>query len=460
MSPQPFPFQADAVKTALAAPGQRWLFADEMGCGKTPQAILTAKEMNADRVLICTPAMVRRSWWQHFQSWWPERHEGGEGLAVLDMSPARKTQSKKRRASWEEVLSRPVRIVSPQLLHAAREREFLDGGRRPMVVLDEAHMLADPGSQQSLKARRLLKDFRGAVLGATATPIPNRPIGCWNLFDMIWPQRFGVGQKGKQAYSFAFRYVERIVGEYGSVPGGLHPVHGEELRRRLSYMMSRTTRAQIAHLLPPCSIRPYTVTPGTPPLAAVREWLEAALLEGSHVAILTHKRAAAKDLAVALNSAMLNRPVVHIDGGVPTPERGRRLDWLREQPGGILVSTLHAVNRGISLSWCTRAVLAELYWSPEQLEQLLGRFGRLDGVEPGVVDVFCGATTVQERMAFAVTAKLFDQAALMAESSTAAGLRQALEGDEEDLQRAVQDAAWSVATDAEREALSAITFGE
>ena len=456
--PEPFPFQKDGVATAVASPGNRWLFADEMGCGKTPQAILTSAELNADRVLVCCPAMVRRGWWRHFQSWWPARHEGGEGVAVLDMSPARKTQSKKKRASWDEVLTRPTRIVSPHLLNADRERAFLDGGRRPVVILDEAHMLADPGSKQSVKVRRLLRDFRGAVLGATATPIPNRPIGCWNPFDLIWPQRLGVGQKGKPAYSFAFRYVERIANEYGSDPGGLHPVHGEELRRRLAYLMSRTTRAEIAHLLPPCTIRPYTVPPGSDLIAVAVEWAEMAALEGSHIALLTHKRASARDLAVALNGR--NRVVVHMDGSILAAERGRRLDWLQAQPSGILVSTLHAVARGISLSWCTRAALAELYWSPEQLEQVLGRFARLDGTEAAVVDVFCGATTVQERMAFAVNEKLYDQAALMDESSTAAGLRKALEGDEEDLQRAIMNAAWSVTTDAEREALSAITFGE
>lgn len=449
----PHEFQLRQATLAPGAPGPRWLFADEMGLGKTGQAILASKQIEADQILVIAPALARRGWKRELGLWWPEQWEDPNTIAEIDMNPERKSQTKKRRGTWEEVLTRPARIVSPELLNAARERAWLDKARRPVVVLDEAHMYADPKAKRSKEMMRLLRRYKGALWGATATPIPNRVIGAWNLFNMIWPRRFGVGTKGKVAYEFAFRYVERIYSQYGSVPGGLAEEYKSELQERFKWMMSRTTKNEVPGVTPPCQLRPLVVGPDVKPKNVISDWVTNAAQEAKHVAILTHYRRTARSLAKRVGRMAGGIRVVHMDGGTTAGRRAELLDELREAPRGILVSTMHAVARAISLSFCTRGLLAELYWSPEKLVQVVGRFSRMDSDKETVLDVMCGADSVQERIAFSVSDKLWDNQQLLAQGAAEAGLAEVLGGSEEDLEQQLLEAALCVATDSELEAL-------
>lgn len=450
---KPWPEQEPCIQMALDAPGNRWIFGDEMGVGKTVEAIEAARRLGADRALVICPAMARGTWLRHFPllGWAPE------DVCMIDINPTRKTQSKKRAATWEEMLTRPIRIVSPELMRADRDRAFLDAGSNPVLILDEGHMFAHGHAKRSGVLRKLTKRYRGALFGTTATPIPNRPIGMFNLFNLVWPRRFGQpGAGGKPSYEFSFHYVERIWGEFGSVPGGLHPDHGEELRERLRWMVSRVTRQEIAHRLPTCQLRPLTVATRADLDATVKEWVDEAVGESTHLVVLTHKRQRGRELAELLGRTNPEIPLAHVDGGVPPTQREKRLDDLRAQPRGIVVATMHSVARSISLSWCGRALLAELYWSPEVLTQVVGRFGRPDGTVPTILDILVGGGTVQERIAYSVADKLYDTAAVLKQGAAEAGLSAVFEGSAESLEQQLLDAALSVCSDAELEMFSSL----
>lgn len=447
---KPFPEQLASVDTALASPGHRWLFGDEMGVGKTLQAILTAQQLGCDNIVVVGPAMARGTWMREFPKWWPERFEGDEQLCLIDINPTRKSQSKKRAATWEKELNKPVRIVSAELLNVDRERALLDAGKNPCLILDEGHTYASGHAKRSKALRKLTHKYKGAMFATTATPIPNRPINMWNLFDLLWPRRFGrPGKDQKPSYEFAYRYVERIYSEHGSTPGGLSPEHGAELRERLPWMVSRITRQQLAGRMPPCQLRPLTVDNGATD-ETIRDWALQALSESSHIAVLTHKKQRARALAALLGGAAPEVPVLHIDGAIPTTRRMELLDGIREQKAGIVVATMHSVARSISLSWCARGLLAELYWSPEVLTQVVGRFARLDGVLSTIVDVLVGGGTVQERMAWNVADKLFDNASLLAQGAAEEGLSTVLNNDN-DMEQQLLDAAFSVCDEADME---------
>ena len=317
-------------------------------------------------------------------------------------------------------------------------------------------MFAEPKRRRSLELRALLKRFRGVVWGATATPIPNRPIGAWNLFDMLWPRRFGAGYGGKPGYAYVARYLERIFNKHGSTPGGLAPEHEKELQARLRWILSRTTRDEVPELLPSLQIRPLSAAPGTPVTEIAEQWRQNAQSEATHVVVLTHRRKSARAIAESLRASDPDTPLIHVDGSTPPTQRVERLDWLKAQPRGVLVSTMHAVARSISLSWCTRGLIAELYWSPERLVQVAGRFARIDGIAGSILDVACGANTVQERIAYSVSDKLWDTKKLMLEGATEAGLLTALGGDQQTADQRLLDAALSVVSDEEYEALIAL----
>ena len=64
-------FQRLGVEFGVRREG-RFLIADDMGCGKTVQAICTCAYYRADwPVLVICPSSVKTSWKQHFTSWIP-----------------------------------------------------------------------------------------------------------------------------------------------------------------------------------------------------------------------------------------------------------------------------------------------------------------------------------------------------------------------------------------------------
>ena len=431
MVKKPFPFQEKQIELACAAPGNRWLFGDEMGVGKTGQAILAARACGCDRILVVAPAVARLVWEREFPAWW----DGCPEVGVIDMNPERKSQTKKKAATWPEVLGADVRIISPALINVKRERDFLSGGKKPAIILDEGHIYADPKAKRCGALRALIKRYTGALFTCTATPVPNRPIGMWNLFDMMWPRRFGKSTPGKVAFQFYERYVEKEYNEFGSKPTGLSTLYGDELADRLRFMMSRTTRAEIAHLLPAFQIVPVPLDPHANVDDHAVEWVEQQLMEVSHVAVFRHLRSDTARLAARIAATGVR--VVHIDGSITASKRDELLQAIKAHESGVLVATMHSVARSISLSWATRSLLADLYWSPEALIQLSGRQARLDADAAGsaVMNVFVGASTVQERMAYAVSEKLWDTAKLMKSGEIDKQLTGALGGnfDEEEL---------------------------
>lgn len=432
----------------MGAVWNRWLLGDEMGLGKTAEAIEVMKRLGQECFLIVCPALARPGWVKQIRKWWPER-EGD--VCMIDMSPKRKHQSKKRLAAWPELLARPIRIVSPELLDYARERAFL-GVKSPLLV-DEIHMLANPATKRSGVLRSFAAQHKGPILGLSATPIPNKIKGLFNIVDTIWHRRFGRGDGKRIGYDFCKYYLQELYNEFGIEWGGLRGDRADNLRERLSHMMSRTTRAEVADKIPPCQIKPLTVPPGTKLDKLMQDWLAGAMEEASHVAVLTHLRATAKHYATLF--ANCGRPVLHVDGDVPTTRRMALVDSLREQPNGILVSTMHAVSESISLSWCHRNILAELYWSPKVLTQVIGRFPRLDGTVPTVLEVLCGANTVQERMAASVSDKLWQLSQVTQQGASESGLSSAL-SDNMSIEQMIEDAAFSICTEAELEALTSM----
>lgn len=444
------PHQQTAIARALAAPASRWLFADGTGCGKTAEGVGWAQALDAERLLVVAPAMARRTWLRELPRWWAARFGDGQDICMLDMSPGRKSQSKKRAATWDAQLTRSVRIVSPELFDATREGAFLTAPGRVACLVDEVHMLCNPATLRARKLDATLRAFKGPIAGLSATPVPNSIIGIANVVNIIWHRRLGRVQHGKVDYQFLKRYLVEERNQYGSKWAGLNPEHGAELWARLGWMMSRTTRDQLKGQIPDCQVIPLPVDPGTAAVDVVDGWLPGALAESTHQAILTHFKATAAALAAHLEAQ--GHFVVHVDGETPPTARGQAIDRLREAPKGILVATMHAVSESISLSWCHRSLLAELYWSPKVLIQVIGRFPRLDGTAETVLHIACGANTVQEKMAFSVANKLWEINQVVAAGAPEQSLTSALSNNTS-MEAMLAEAAFSVASEADMELL-------
>jgi superfamily II DNA or RNA helicase len=412
-----------------------------MGLGKTGQCIETCKRLEAERILVICPALARQTWRNELSLWWPEQFTAGDGKAgVIYANPERKSLAKKARMQLQEALKSPARIVSAELLDVNRERAFLtsdnatiggQGKPRPentVVILDEVHYYVNADAGRSRAVEQILAGFDGPVLAASATPIPNRISGLWNVLNIIWPGRFGYPRPGHPIpYAFLDAYVERNFNGHGMSWGGLRPDRAEEFRERLTHMLSRTTRKDVRRkwpgLLPACQLIPLALESGRA-VDVAKTWVQNALISTNYCCVLTNLRATAADIATLLSAADLGPgvQVLHVDGSTPPEERNNKIKALRDAPKGVLVTTMHAVCEAISLSWCHRALIAELYWRPKTVVQVIGRFPRLDGDTDIVIDVLCGADSVQAKMAVALADKLLDQAKVIPVGAADEGL--------------------------------------
>lgn len=422
----PYPFQERDGHTAAQAPLARWIFNYETGLGKTVAAVLAARELSRERILIVTPAIVRSHWLRHIADWWPERRADA---AAITMGKDRQSGvSKRAGAKRDAAYQSNIQVVSYSLVKQVAKAPW------DLVILDELHRLQAVGSQQSKGVRQIVDaNERAGVFGLTATLMPNDILDIWNPLDTIWPGRFGAQNHydlahDTQPYSFKKRYSNETkvtVGEEVYTEWrGINPAHALELRERIAACSSSATKAQYAHLLPPMMVDLLRVPPkkqqkyknldewrehnGSEKVPWVIDWLEDALASDSHVFVATHLHATAEAISNAVRSVYPGVATYTITGErYPSPEqRNAALAEARAQPRAILVGTMHSVGIGISLTFCTQALMAELYPRPETMIQFLGRFSRLDSNVPSRVSMLCFEGTVDERCAEMIKRKV------------------------------------------------------
>jgi superfamily II DNA or RNA helicase len=159
------PHQLDPLLALLRGEASRLLIADEVGLGKTVQAVLIVRELaargRADRVLIVTPAGLRDQWQGEL------RERGGLMSHVADAEwlAAMRRELPGDVNPWG---MRGLHVTSLDFIKQADVLHGLDRLSWDVLVIDEAHALA-AGSDRAAAAQRLARRSRVVVL-LTATP--------------------------------------------------------------------------------------------------------------------------------------------------------------------------------------------------------------------------------------------------------------------------------------------------
>ncbi len=179
-----YPHQFKSVLRFVESAVGRLLIADEVGLGKTIEAIYIWKELQAregaQRLLVVCPAMLREKWRRHL------RHRFGIDAQIVTAPDLREriedVIERRHAAAWAAIASleglRPDRDWEDDRNTSERARlaRLLDSaparGELPLdlVVIDEAHALRNPETL-SHRLGRLLRDASRHLVLLTATPI-------------------------------------------------------------------------------------------------------------------------------------------------------------------------------------------------------------------------------------------------------------------------------------------------
>jgi SWI/SNF-related matrix-associated actin-dependent regulator 1 of chromatin subfamily A len=395
-----FPYQLEGINFALERNGT--LLADEMGVGKTIQAIglINALGDALGHILIVCPATMRLVWRSELERWLVHPLS----IGVLGVEKVRR-----------EMLSETgILIINYDRLW--KSRELVLGREWDLAILDECHLVKNPEAYRSRVVSQIRADRRLALSG---TPMPNRPIELYSILNWLNPLRW----PGNERFKFALRYCAARHTAFGWDLSGAANI--EELGALLrKTVMIRRTKAEVLPQLPPKFRRVVELEPGADLRAVVEHELtlfekfvkndlgdslltlgRARSIDWDNLAKARHAVALAKiplvvefvretlqatgeklvifahhrDVIAALaqNLTLLNPVILY--GGMTPKEKCAAIDRFQtDLDCRIFIGNIQAAGLGLTLApAASHCIFGELSWVPADLTQAEDRLHRV-----------------------------------------------------------------------------------
>ncbi|CAL6287195.1 unnamed protein product [Bathycoccus prasinos] len=236
-----YKFQIEGVKYGLSR-GGRVMIADQMGVGKTLQAIalMCCYEVKEGPVLIVAPASMRTVWANELERWIPDI--GPEDVVVVEGSTAK----------WDlEALGEAYK---------KNEREGREYKGKRKIAVSSYHMLSNLRTSflninwgeaaYTAIATQLLKTRSRRAILCTGTPSLVKPFDIFNQLDSLRPNMFGTKQEfGVNYCRLVLAQASRSGNKFWKSLGGRRL---NELHTLLKHaVMIRRLKCEVMDQLPP-----------------------------------------------------------------------------------------------------------------------------------------------------------------------------------------------------------------
>ena len=219
-------FAAMKVKNEF---GGSAILADEVGLGKTMESGIILKEFLisglAKSVLILVPPSLVYQWQDELESKFNLHFTQKDDPDYLDPT------------------SHDLLIFSHSSATSPAKRELLTKRNWDMVIVDEAHSMKNASTQKHQLLKKLSRKF---TLFLSATPIQNNLSELYNLVELLKPGTFGTLSEFKTRYADDPQ-MRRV-----------NPFFKDELQKKLSKIIIRTTRQQVKKYISFTERIPYT----------------------------------------------------------------------------------------------------------------------------------------------------------------------------------------------------------
>lgn len=434
---EPFPYQLRAAERVLRHMHGRAVLADEVGLGKTIEALLIASELRlrglASRILVLAPPGIVEQW--------GEELDRKFALPWVLATPGRR----------DDVLPAEEPIVVASLASARRDplRGSIASAKWDLVIADEAHRLKNPQSASARLVRSLRTRY---LLLLTATPVENRLADLFQLTSLVRPGHLGTPRE------FAARYGAAAGDGRVRDPAGLRATLREvmvrhrrsevalDLPRRLAETLRLTPAADEAELYRlvsdrvrregrdaaparsmalrvvqrlagsgPRALRTTLEKMGWADLAelaggvqstakgrALGEVLRRHTAAGEKVIVFCAFRETLDDLADLVREAGLPTALYH--GSLGRIAKEETIRAFRDDVPTLL--TTEAAGEGRNLQFCHVMVNFDLPWNPMQIEQRLGRIHRIGQNRDVLLTNLVTAGTVEDHVLRVLEAKI------------------------------------------------------
>lgn len=211
------------------------ILADDMGTGKTLQAITATEASQAQRVLVICPNTIKRNWANELKMW-----AGKDSVIISGAKKAREAQLNGYKEGYLIINYEGVRI----------HKDFLQGIHWDVLILDEAHKIKNRKAQQTVAIQKIKAE---RVFLLTGTPMLNRAWELWSLLHRLAPKQF------RSFWNFSKRFCNVVSNGYGmSIEPGTS-AQEKQLKNLLEAFMIRRTKAEILPELPEKVLHRHTV---------------------------------------------------------------------------------------------------------------------------------------------------------------------------------------------------------
>lgn len=202
---EPLPHQANLVQRVVDTYPRGYLFADEVGLGKTIETGLAIRELMlsnvAKKALLLVPASVMKQWQEELHEkigLLVPRYVGSAGGRHMFKDLSDNEIFVETNCPWSAF---PIVLASSHLARRRdRRKQIIESGPWDVVLVDEAHHARRRGSNPTDSPNSLLalltemksNNSWNALYLATATPMQMNPHEAWDLINLLeLPGRWG-----------------------------------------------------------------------------------------------------------------------------------------------------------------------------------------------------------------------------------------------------------------------------
>lgn len=269
--PDLYPFQRAGVSFLTRA--RQALLCDEMGTGKTPQTIRTLANIaaggdNPFPAIVVAPNNMTLTWKKEFERWYPgvkvgvvkgtlnikQRREliadRSHHVIVINYEGVR---GHSKLASYGSIHLRKCYMCDPlmpndkdhQPARCQVHPKELNEITWKTLIVDEAHRMKDPKSQQSRAVKALRTKGTEYIYALTGTAIADSPIDLWPALNLIAPLEF------PSRTNFVDRYCLAGYNMFGGMSIiGLNPITKDEFFKIVDPRFRRMPKVAVLPYLP------------------------------------------------------------------------------------------------------------------------------------------------------------------------------------------------------------------
>ncbi len=395
------PFQKVGVQFVNLANGQA-LIADQMGLGKTIQALGYLQLTKPERALIIVPASLKINWERETNKWVTYTS------SIIRIKNAKQLE----KVSLSEYA---IVIINYDLIKKLKVQ--LIDYKAEIVVFDESHYLKNIKAQRTQAAKEIVRSIPKRLL-LTGTPVLNRPNELYSQLSLIDDKTYP--EKG--FFKYALRYCnahEISIGRKGTAWDFSGASNIPELHNRLKNIMIRRTKDQVLTELPPKQKQTIFIDATSQELkslnreyeeykksenkedfgkgyiltliermkqASVRakleksiDWIKDFIENDEKIVLFTTHNETVDQLMNAFSGQ-----AVKLTGSSSQNERQLAIDKFQNDPSiKVFVGNLKAAGVGITLTAASSVAFIELGWTPGehlQAEDRCHRIGQKDTV--------------------------------------------------------------------------------